>query len=223
MKHEATQRGLTFAQITAIEMGLDPHSPVVSLFDAFHGFSIVKDWKSTFLEPEFRDLYDVAQASVSWPTDWDSRCASYMPIAEAFAKRSKDESSKVGAVILDSNMTVRAQGWNGAARGSSADEDLRFQRPEKYRWSIHAEQNAIANAARVGVPLNGCVLVVTHPPCMVCSNLIAASGINTVIARKPTDDFFSRWRDDLVRSKVLFREVGVRLVFVGDDNVPITG
>ena len=142
---------------------------------------------------------------------------SYLGEAEFFARRSKDPSSKVGAVILDANLSVRAQGWNGAARGVKADEDCRFTRPEKYKWAVHAEQNAIANAARVGIPLDGCTMVVTHPPCMVCAKLIVQVGIKKVITFAPADDFAERWHGDLVRTRLLFSEAGVTVFYVAKE------
>lgn len=92
----------------------------------------------------------------------------YMEIAYATARLSKDTSTKVGALIVGPSQEVRALGYNGAPRGSSADElaDVRNVRPEKYFWFSHAELNAITNAARVGTPLEGSTLLVTHPPCI---------------------------------------------------------
>lgn len=144
---------------------------------------------------------------------------SYLREAGVFAMRSKDPSSRVGALILDSHNSVRAQGWNGAARGVSADEDCRFTRPEKYRWSVHAEQNAIANAARVGIPLDGCTMVVTHPPCMVCANLIVQVGIKQVVTYKPEAGFAERWMHDLVRVRLLLAEAGVSIVYVDGESL----
>lgn len=148
-----------------------------------------------------------------------SKVFRYLREAGVFAMRSKDPSSQVGALILDSHNSVRAQGWNGAARGVSADEDCRFTRPEKYQWSVHAEQNAIANAARVGIPLEGCTMVVTHPPCMVCANMIVQVGIKQVVTYLPGKDFAQRWCQDLVRTRLLFAEAGVSIVFVDGESL----
>jgi dCMP deaminase len=146
--------------------------------------------------------------------EWVAKASTYLREAKTFALRSKDPSTKVGALILDNLMGVRAQGWNGAARGCKADTDHRFDRPEKYYWSVHAEQNAIANAARAGIALQGCTMVVTHPPCMVCANLIVQSGIGFVITNTPSEDFKTRWQADMDRVKVLFQETGVLQWFV---------
>lgn len=135
----------------------------------------------------------------------------YMEIAYATSRLSKDTSTKVGAVIVGPSQEVRSLGYNGAPRGCNADEasSLRNVRPEKYFWFSHAELNAITNAARVGTPLEGSTLLVTHHPCMDCARAICQAGIKEVIAVKPSDEFNRRWSDNIVRTKQLFEECGV--------------
>lgn len=140
----------------------------------------------------------------------------YMRIADATASFSKDPSTQVGAVIVGPAQEVRSLGYNGAPRGCAADElsDERGIRPEKYFWFSHAEANAIANAARVGTPLEGSSIVVTHFPCMDCARLIVQSGIKQVITKFPDDDFKSRWTDHMNRTRILFAECGVELTIL---------
>ena len=134
----------------------------------------------------------------------------YMGIADAVAKLSKDTSTKVGAIILGPSKEVRSLGYNGAPRGCHADEDERgLVRPEKYFWFSHAELNAITNAARVGTALDGCILIVTHPPCMDCARAIVQAGIKHVIWRKPSENFVARWEEHAERTLKLFNECGV--------------
>jgi dCMP deaminase len=140
----------------------------------------------------------------------------FLPVAQSFAQMSKDQSTRVGALVLGPGFEVRSSGWNGAPRGSKADEDERFERPEKYQWSSHAEMNAIAQAARMGVSLQECSMVVTHPPCMICSRLIVQAGIIRVYAPTPSADFVSRWKEDMDRSARLFKECRVDLVLFDD-------
>lgn len=138
------------------------------------------------------------------------------PIVQAIAQRSKDQSTKVGALIIGPDGEPRSYGWNGAPRGSKADEDERAtQRPEKYFWMEHAERNAIYNAARVGTPLNGSSMLVTHPPCMDCARAIVQSGIKRVIWIAPTDQAFAeRWAEHAERIAKLFNECGVEWAVV---------
>jgi len=143
-----------------------------------------------------------------------SKLTKYMEIVDATAKLSKDASTKVGALILGPSFEVRSIGYNGAPRGCSADEDNRNQRPEKLFWFSHAELNAITNAARVGTPLDGCFLLVTHPPCMDCARAIVQAGIKVVISREPSAEFMERWVDHTRRTQALFEECKVDYVMV---------
>ena len=134
----------------------------------------------------------------------------YLPVAEAFAAMSPYKGTKVGALVLGPGFEVRSSGWNGAPRKCAADTDERSaERDERLRWVMHAEANAIANAARSGVSVHGCVLVVTHTPCLSCAGLIVQSGITAVLAPPPPQAFASAWGEDLQRSAWLFAECGV--------------
>ena len=59
-------------------------------------------------------------------------------------------------------------------------------------YAAHAEQNAIIQAAKEGVSLNGCVLYCTHQPCVVCAKMIINAGIKEVIYKEGYPDEFSR-------------------------------
>ena len=141
----------------------------------------------------------------------EAKLAKYMEIVDAIAKLSKDQSTQVGALILGPSFEVRSVGYNGAPRGCSADEDERgVTRPEKYFWFSHAELNAITNAARVGTPLAGSSIVVTHPPCMDCARAIVQAGIIEVVTRMPAPEFLERWREHADRTQRLFEECHVK-------------
>lgn len=136
----------------------------------------------------------------------------FMELAYARARFSKDPSTQVGAVIVGPAGEDRSSGYNGAPRGCAADEagdDRRDTRPEKYFWFSHAELNAITNAARVGTPLAGCRIYVTHPPCMDCARAIVQAGITEVITVRPSAEFVSRWSEHIARTLRLFDECGV--------------
>lgn len=131
----------------------------------------------------------------------------YLGLAVAVAAFSKDTSTKVGALIVAPDGSIRSMGYNGACRGSKADEDERgTTRPEKYFHMEHGERNAIYNAARCGTPLEGCSLVVTHPPCMDCARAIVQVGIKNVVWPKPSEEFGKRWIEHKYRVIQLFNE-----------------
>lgn len=134
----------------------------------------------------------------------------FIAIAEAVAQLSKDRSTKVGAIAIGPSGDIRAVGYNGMPRGCNDDDEFRHVRPEKYFWFEHAERNLIFNAARVGVPLEGCTLIVSGLyPCMDCARAIVQSGIQEIISPPiPTDP---RWKDSSIRSRKLFRECKVSI------------
>ena len=133
----------------------------------------------------------------------------YMPQALAIAAMSKG-STKVGALVLGDDFEPLSSGWNGAPRGCAAEEDQRgVERDERLKWTVHAEANAIANAARAGARLKGATMVVTHTPCIACATLTVQAGIKRVITHKPDGKFAERWKGDLDRARRLFIECGV--------------
>jgi dCMP deaminase len=148
-----------------------------------------------------------------WTPD---RMAQYLDVAESIAKLSKGRNTRVGAVIVSPDRTIRATGYNGAPRGCSADEhdDPRSLKPEKLYWVVHAELNAIASAAANGTSLAGSTIIVTHQPCMACAAAIVQAGIRRVITNRPSGQFAVQWKADLDRSTELFKECNVEMLYV---------
>lgn len=107
----------------------------------------------------------------------------YMAIAQIVGKRSTCLRAKIGAVICKDTRIVSI-GYNGApSKMAQCDEAgciIDSQRGGCIR-TIHAEQNAIAYASRVGISLEQATLYVTMSPCIDCAKLIIASGIERVV------------------------------------------
>lgn len=95
------------------------------------------------------------------------------------ALKSKDD-TQVGAALVGPNREVRLTGFNGPPRGVHDTADRR-ERPRKYLFASHAEQNVIAFAARQGIRTEGCTMYVTHHPCSACARSIIQAGIRCVI------------------------------------------
>jgi dCMP deaminase len=148
-----------------------------------------------------------------------SKLGKYLPIATSVAELSKATNTKVGAVILDVDCSVLSVGYNGAPVHCDADldEDHRKLKPEKYYWTSHAETNAIAQAAKVGVALRGSSLVCTHIPCMACARTIVQAGVKVVAVYEPDERFLTDWYQDITRTVMLFSECHV-ILFVYDRN-----
>ena len=134
--------------------------------------------------------------------------------AELKAAYSKDQSTQVGAVIVNPHSnTIISSGWNGIPRGVDDTLAERSERPEKYLWYSHAEENAIANAAANGHATAGCTLYVTHMPCPSCARKIIGARLLDIIVPEyrfsEDDDLAARHKID--RSVAMFREAGVSL------------
>ena len=111
---------------------------------------------------------------------WDDY---FMGVAVLAAQRSKDPSTQVGACIVDANNRIISTGYNGFPQGCS-DDDFPWNRDEtkgdtKYPFVVHAELNAILNAA--GKPLFGSRLYVALFPCNECAKAIIQAGVKEVI------------------------------------------
>jgi dCMP deaminase len=115
---------------------------------------------------------------------WDEY---FMGIAKHTSKKSKCQcrSGNKGAVIVGTNQTVLSMGFNGAPRNIPDCIDLEFGcNKEVYCIAVHAEANAIVQAARNGIKIEDSTIYITHSPCINCSKLIINSGIKEVVVNK---------------------------------------
>lgn len=132
----------------------------------------------------------------------------FLEMAEQVATRSKDPSTKVGCVISTEDKVVVATGYNGIPR-DVLDKPERMERPAKYLWTSHAEENAVAMAARVGSRLRGGHAFVTHMPCCRCARMLIQAGISTVYCGDGTT---SMPLEEFDVATQMFREAGVLVV-----------
>jgi len=160
-----------------------------------------------------------------WHTEFNMNRANwketFMTMACMMSMRSSDQSTKVGAVVVNQNNVVLAMGYNGWCRGTSpwGDDDPRHERPLKYLYTEHAERNAIYNSARQGTSLENCTIYVSIMPCMDCARAIVQVGIKHVVVHKDGQDAYNaaygfdehRWTEDHKHAAELFKEAGVEL------------
>lgn len=120
----------------------------------------------------------------------------FLELADLVASRSTCLRRQVGAVLVK-NERIIATGYNGAPRGLGHCLDigcLRAERqiPSGQRYElcrgVHAEQNAIINAANYGVSTQDAVLYCTNQPCIICARMIINAGIIKVVHRGNFDD-----------------------------------
>ena len=135
---------------------------------------------------------------------WDKR---FLEMAKLVASWSKDPSTQVGAVAVR-NRNVIAQGYNGFPRGMDDDPQYYNDRPLKYRLIVHAEMNAIYNAAENGVSLKDSTLYVYGlPVCNDCAKGLVQAGIKRIVT--PEQDVPKNWQDSVRDSALMFDEVGI--------------
>jgi len=140
----------------------------------------------------------------------------FVEMADLVASKSKDESTKVGAVIIDDDYTVISTGYNGLPRGVNDNDPGRQTRPIKYMFFEHAERNAIYNAARNGHPLKGSTMILNFEPCPCadCTRAVIQSGIKRVVGYKDRKFPGSKavWGESMRVSREMMREAGIEVV-----------
>jgi dCMP deaminase len=120
------------------------------------------------------DLIAQATQQFTERPSWDDY---FMATAVLISTRSPCERLHVGCVIVsggDRQNRLIAAGYNGFLPGTPHLSQLRDGREQA---TVHAEQNAIADAARRGSSVEGGIAYVTHYPCINCAKILAASGI----------------------------------------------
>jgi len=105
----------------------------------------------------------------------------FLGMAESASKKSKDPSSKVGAIIVDEEHRTVSTGYNGHIAGCN-EAILTYERPMKYFTIIHAEMNALIYARR---DLKGCKVYTTFAPCENCLKHLLAGKIREIYYTDP--------------------------------------
>lgn len=140
---------------------------------------------------------------------WDEY---FMQIAEIVKTRSTCLRREVGALIVKDNRIITT-GYNGPPSGIKHCEELggcyreklnipSGQRHELCR-ALHAEQNAIIQAAKIGVSTEGAAMYVTLQPCVICAKMIINAGIKKLV-------FKGSYPDEISMS--MLEEAGIELV-----------
>jgi len=130
----------------------------------------------------------------------------YLDMARKASERSKDPSTKVGSVIIDSKKRFVSLGFNGFPRKMKDDGRL-YDREAKYKRMIHAEENAILFAKG---DLEGyTIYVYPFMPCAHCASLISQCEMARVVSFKNN---IIRWAENMETARETFTECGIELV-----------
>jgi dCMP deaminase len=137
----------------------------------------------------------------------------FLEIASVISKRSTCLRNKVGAVIVR-NKRILSTGYNGAPTNMEHCLDIGCIRQqnniasgtchEKCR-AVHAEQNAIIQAALHGVGIGGATVYCTHQPCILCAKMIINSNITKVVYSTSYPD---------TDTQEFFNAAGVEMVYI---------
>lgn len=144
---------------------------------------------------------------------WDEY---FMEMAILTSKRSTCMRRQVGAVIVKDKHII-ATGYNGAPRGIKHCEerggclreklDVPSGERQELCMAVHAEQNAIIQAATLGQSVEGGVIYVTNQPCVICAKMIINAGIKRVVVK---DGYPDQLSIDILG------EAGLRIVMLGE-------
>ncbi len=147
---------------------------------------------------------------------WDRR---FMEMAKLVGTWSSCYKSnrKIGTVCVR-DKRVLTTGYNGAPSGIKScverGECMRQKfgiesgKNAEFCYAVHSEQNAIVQAAKLGISLEGATLYCTHQPCSMCTRQIINAGIKRVVYQNPYPDEFSL---------KLFNEAGIELVILPEE------
>lgn len=140
-----------------------------------------------------------AEKSIRKRVSWDEY---FMNIAVQAATRATCDRKHVGAVIVR-DKTILSTGYNGSIRGlPHCDEAGHMMENDHCVATVHAEANAIIQAAKNGTAIDGADIYVTASPCWNCFKLIANSGIKRIV-------FLEFYRDD--RIIAIAKQAGISL------------
>ncbi len=144
---------------------------------------------------------------------WDEY---FMEMAVLTAKRSTCMRRSVGAVIVKDRHII-ATGYNGAPRGIAhcaerggcLRQKLGVPSGERHElcMALHAEQNAIIQAATLGQSIEGATIYVTHQPCVICAKMIINAGIRRIVVKEGYPDKLS---------VEILAEAGLKIVMLGE-------
>jgi dCMP deaminase len=119
-----------------------------------------------------------------------------MAIAEQVAGRSTCLRRSIGAVLVK-DKRILATGYNGVPSGLAHCDEVGCLREQRQIPSgtqhelcrgLHAEQNAVIQSAKHGIPIDGATAYCTHQPCVLCAKILINAGVKAIVYRHPYPD-----------------------------------
>lgn len=141
---------------------------------------------------------------------WDEY---FIEMVRLVSRKSRDTSTKCGCVLVGAGHSVLSIGYNGLPRGVEYKDERTEVRPIKYKYYEHSERNAIYNAAKNGIALDGATAYVTGPPCADCGRGLIQSGIKEIVIPQDVSTSAVRnedeWGESCLVAQEMFKEAGV--------------
>ena len=133
---------------------------------------------------------------------------------------SKDEKRKVGAIILENESLIQLScGYNGLPRRLK-ETKKRWLKKNKDLYVIHAETNAIVQAARTNCNINNSIMVCNRFPCHNCCLNIIQAGIKLLVTIEPDwDNLSDRWKLSFYASKEMLDELKINIMFFKESDL----
>ena len=148
---------------------------------------------------------------------WDRR---FLRIAEEVRLWSKDPGTKVGCVLVQ-DRRITSCGFNGFPQTLSDSPSLYEDRDYKLAVTVHAEANAILNAAKNGAKTESCTAYVTFPPCSQCAAALIQAGVEKVVCPNPANAP-ERWRESFMLANTMLYNSGIKILYYSDDDLWIS-
>jgi dCMP deaminase len=145
---------------------------------------------------------------------WDKR---FLRIAHEVSSWSRDPGTKVGCVLV-LEKRILSVGFNGFPQNLSDSLELYEDREYKLAVTVHAESNAILNAAKNGAKTQSCTAYVTFPPCSQCAAALIQAGVTTVICPDPANAP-ERWRASFKLANEMLYQSGVKLLYYSENDL----
>ena len=142
------------------------------------------------------------------PPSWD---VWFMKQVYLVAEKSKDPSTKFGAILVKDNHII-SSGFNGFPIGVNDSPERYNNRELKYKFVCHAEHNSVLSAARFGTSTLGTTLYTQTIPCHDCAKAIIQGGISEIVIHSGWPAMIhSGWKESMEISNTMFKESETKL------------
>ena len=150
------------------------------------------------------------------PPSWD---VLFMRMVYQYASKSKDPSSKIGAIVVRDRRPILF-GYNGFPEGVKDYSQRLTDRSTKLYFTEHAERNAVDMAAAMGTSSAGATLYTPIMPCSGCAKAVIQAKISHIVLHRPADEYFKVcntspvWAKEHEFTKIMFDECGMKIEYI---------